>query len=157
VKDGQGDGNIEGITRDGDARHGTEAGLVKDFAEQGYGALGADRRLPTTSDTHVKKDGSNKDNFQWFCGETGKKLWFLPGLSNVLTGIGNSEGGFLGALRGGFQGVLQTWKGVAEGVLGAFRGGRVNPIALALGAYKGALGETTAAPEIVKTFANSLP
>ena len=44
VQNGQGDGNIEGITKDGDARHGTEAGMVKDFAEKGYGA-----RTPVTS------------------------------------------------------------------------------------------------------------
>ncbi|MGZ3386953.1 MAG: hypothetical protein ACXVB5_18840 [Isosphaeraceae bacterium] len=157
VQGGQGDGNIEGITKSGDARHGTEAGLLKDFAEQGYGALNADHQLPTTSDTHVKADGSNKDNFQWFAGEVGKKLWFIPGLSNVLTGIGNSEGGFLGALKGGLGGVLKTWKGVAEGVVGALKFGRVNPLSLALGAYKGALGETDAAPQAVKDVVNLLP
>ncbi|QRK14061.1 hypothetical protein JQX13_42445 [Archangium violaceum] len=157
VRDGRGDGNIEGITKDGDARHGTEAGLLKDFAEKGYGALNAEHRLDVTSDTHVKKDGSNKDNFQWFAGEVGKKLWFIPGLSNVLTGIGDSEGGFLGALKGGFGGVLKTWKGVAEGVFGALKGGRINPFSMALGAYTGALGETKAAPKEVKDVVNLLP
>lgn len=157
VRDGLGDGNIEGITKDGDARHGTEAGLLKDFAEKGYGALNTEHRLDVTSDTHVKKDGSNKDNFQWFAGEVGKKLWFIPGLSNVLTGIGDSEGGFLGALKGGFGGVLKTWKGAAEGIFGALKGGRINPFSMALGAYKGALGETEAAPKVVKDVVNLLP
>jgi hypothetical protein len=153
VQDGQGDGNIEGITKDGDARHGTEAGMVKDFAEKGYSSLGTDHQLPTTSDTHVKADGSNKDNFQWFAGEVGKHTWFIPGLSNVLTGIGESEGGFLGAVKGGAEGVLNTWKGAAEGVLSAVTTGKVNPASLALGAYAGALGETEAAPDVVKDIA----
>jgi hypothetical protein len=153
VQNGQGDGNIEGITKDGDARHGTEAGMLKDFAEKGYSTLGTEHQLPTTNDTHVKADGSNKDNFQWFAGEAGKHLWFLPGVSNVLTGIGNSEGGFVGALEGAAGGVLQTWKGAAEGILGAVTTGRVNPASLALGAYAGALGETEAAPQVVKDLA----
>lgn len=157
VQGGKGDGNIEGITKSGDARHGTEAGMVKDFAEKGYDSLNKDHRLPTTSDSHVKKDGSNKDNFQWFAGEVGKKLWFIPGLSNVLTGIGNSEGGFLGAVKGGLGGMVKTWKGVAEGVVGALKFGRINPASLLLGAYKGALGETEAAPKVVKDITKLLP
>lgn len=154
VQNGQGDGNIEGITKSGDARHGTEAGMVKDFAEKGYSTLSSDHQLPTTNDSHVKADGSNKDNFQWFAGEVGKNLWFIPGVSNVLTGIGNSEGGFLGALEGAAGGVLQTWKGAAEGILGAVTKGRINPASLALGAYAGALGQTEAAPQPVKDLAN---
>src|SRR5689334_24014071 len=43
------------------------------------------------------------------------------------------------------------FRSVAEGVMGAFRGGRINPLSLALSAYKGALGETTAAPDIVRS------
>jgi hypothetical protein len=157
VQVGNGDGNIEGITKGGDARHGTEAGVVKDFAEQGYGSLGSDHQLPTTNDSHVKEDGSNKDNFQWFAGEAGKNLWFLPGVSNVLTGIGNSEGGALGALKGGLGGMVQTWKGAAEGVIGGLTTGKVNPLSMALGAYTGALQETTAAPQAVKDIASMLP
>ncbi|MDC0713979.1 hypothetical protein POL68_36270 [Stigmatella sp. ncwal1] len=157
VQGGQGDGNIEGITKDGDARHGTEAGMLKDFAEKGYDSLGTDHRLPTTSDTHVKKDGSNKDNFQWFAGEAGKNLWFIPGVSNVLTGIGESEGGALGAIKGGLGGMVNTWKGAAEGVIGSLMSGKPNPLSMALGAYTGALQETEAAPEVVKDIAGMLP
>ncbi|MFE8600189.1 polyadenylate binding domain-containing protein [Archangium violaceum] len=157
VQGGKGDGNIEGITKDGDARHGTEAGMVKDFAEKGYASLGTDHRLPTTNDTHVKKDGSNKDNFQWFAGEAGKHLWFIPGVSNVLTGIGNSEGGVKGVIEGGLGGVVKTWKGAAEGVIGALGTGKVNPASALLGAYTGALGETEAAPQQVKDLLKMLP
>ncbi|MFP2932337.1 hypothetical protein ACLESO_45715 [Pyxidicoccus sp. 3LG] len=153
VQSGQGDGNIEGITKDGDARHGTEAGMVKDFAEQGYSFLGA-HQLPTTKDTHVKADGSNKDNFQWFAGEAGKHLWFLPGVSNVLTGIGNSEGGFKGVLEGAATGYFKTLKGAAEGVIGSITTGRANPASMIFGGAMGALGSTDAAPQPVKDIAN---
>lgn len=153
VQGGQGDGNIEGITKDGDARHGTEAGMVKDFAEKGYASLGTDHQLPTTNDTHVKEDGSNKDNFQWFAGEVGKKLWFLPVVSNVLTGVGNSEGGFKGVLEGAATGYLNTLKGAAEGMLGAITKGRPNPASLIFGGVMGALGNTEAAPQPVKDIA----
>ncbi|WP_208721160.1 hypothetical protein [Corallococcus aberystwythensis] len=153
VQDGQGDGNIEGITKDGDARHGTEAGMLKDFAEKGYSFLG-EHQLPTTKDTHVKADGSNKDNFQWAAGEAGKALWFIPGVSNVLTGIGNSEGGFKGVLEGAATGYVNTLKGVAEGVIGSITTGRANPAGMLFGAYMGALGNTEAAPQPVKDIAN---
>ncbi|AKQ66073.1 hypothetical protein A176_002985 [Myxococcus hansupus] len=155
VKNGKGDGNIEGITKDGDARHGTEAGMVKDFAEKGYSFLG-EHQLPTTKDTHVKADGSNKDNFQWFAGEAGKHLWFLPGVSNVLTGIGNSEGGVKGVFEGAAKGYLNTIKGAAEGVAGAFTKGRINPASLIFGAATGALANTEAAPQPVKDIASML-
>ncbi len=153
VKNGQGDGNIEGITKSGDARHGTEAGMVKDFAEKGYSFLG-EHQLPTTKDTHVRADGSNKDNFQWFAGEAGKHLWFLPGVSNVLTGIGNSEGGVKGVLKGAATGYLNTLKGAAEGVIGAVTTGRANPASMVLGGAMGALANTEAAPQPVKDIAS---
>lgn len=155
VQNGQGDGNIEGITKSGDARHGTEAGMVKDFAEKGYSFLG-EHQLPTTKDTHVKADGSNKDNFQWFAGEAGKHLWFLPGVSNVLTGIGNSEGGVKGVFEGAAKGYFNTLKGAAEGVIGAIGKGRVNPASMIFGGAMGALGSTEAAPQPVKDIANML-
>ncbi|RKG89528.1 hypothetical protein D7W82_06640 [Corallococcus sp. CA049B] len=155
VQNGKGDGNIEGITKDGDARHGTEAGMVKDFAEKGYSFLG-EHQLPTTKDTHVKADGSNKDNFQWAAGEAGKALWFLPGVSNVLTGVGNSEGGFKGVLEGAAKGYVNTLKGAAEGVIGSITKGRANPAGMIFGAFTGALANTEAAPQPVKDIASML-
>ncbi|MHA7632824.1 hypothetical protein [Corallococcus sp. M7] len=155
VKGGMGDGNIEGITKDGDARHGTEAGMLKDFAEKGYSFLG-EHQLPTTKDTHVKADGSNKDNFQWAMGEAGKALWFIPGVSNVLTGIGDSEGGFKGVLEGAAKGYVNTIKGAAEGVIGSITKGRANPAGMLFGAYTGALANTEAAPQPVKDIASML-
>lgn len=72
-----GDGDIQGITKSGDARHGTEAGLLKDFAKNGYGALKADHRLDTTKDSHVRENGTNKDNFEWGFEKAMKYLKFL--------------------------------------------------------------------------------
>jgi hypothetical protein len=56
-------GDLEGITKDGEARHGTPAGNWKDFTEQGYNALKDDHKLDKTNDAWVKGNGSNRDNF----------------------------------------------------------------------------------------------
>jgi hypothetical protein len=58
------DGKIDGFTKDGQARHGTEAGALKDFGEQGYGALSPTDSLDTTSDKYVNKDGTTKSDGQ---------------------------------------------------------------------------------------------
>ncbi|HEY4048480.1 MAG TPA: HrpF/NolX family T3SS translocon protein [Acidobacteriaceae bacterium] len=74
VKD---DGRVDGFTKSGDARHGTEAGALKDFGEQGYGALSQNHALDTTSDKYVNKDGTTKSTAQ-FVGDQ-----ILTGLSDV--------------------------------------------------------------------------
>ncbi len=102
-----GDGNIEGITSHGDARHGTEAGMLKDFAEKGYESLPQNRQLDKTNDTHVRMDGSNKDNFQWAMGEFGKILNKIPILKTCMAPLFNS----LGEGRG-------LWDTLAKGALG---------------------------------------
>lgn len=111
-------GKIEGITKDGDARHGTEAGVLKDIAEKGLSALPADGNLPQTRDTHVRKDGTNKDNFQWGMGEIGRVLSNIPILKSVLAPVFNNigEARTLGDV---FTGGL---KGLAEGAMSAARG-----------------------------------
>ena len=58
-------GKIEGFTKDGDARRGTEAGLLQDFGRQGYSILKDDQKLDTTNDEHVKQDGTNLDNIEF--------------------------------------------------------------------------------------------
>lgn len=65
-----GNGDLEGITRDGDARHGTPAGMWKDFTEQGYGALRADHRLDYSTDRHVSSKGGNYDTVTLVLGDT---------------------------------------------------------------------------------------
>lgn len=90
-----GDGDMQGITKDSDARHGTEAGVLKDVAEQGLGMLkNSDGKyvLPHTKDTHVRDDGSNKDNFQWGMGEIGKILSNIPILKSVVAPFFNNIG-----------------------------------------------------------------
>ncbi|MGP3591664.1 hypothetical protein [Vagococcus sp. WN89Y] len=109
---------IEGITKDGDARHGTEAGVLKDIAEQGLKMLPENKQLPDTKDTHVRLDGTNKDNFQWGMGEFGKILSNIPILKSVAAPFFNNigEARNLGEV---FTGGL---KGLAEGGLSAARG-----------------------------------
>ncbi|MHA6494633.1 hypothetical protein ACX0MV_15490 [Pseudomonas borbori] len=106
---GPGDGDIQGITSSGDARHGTEAGNLKDFAEQGYGALKADHRLDQTNDKHVRLDGSNKDNFEKFMDDVGQALGpllqmfsFIPGMQIASGALGafGSDGMFSTSKRG---------------------------------------------------------
>lgn len=65
-----GNGDLEGITRDGDARRGTPAGMWKDFTEQGYKALRSDHRLDHNTDWHVSSRGGNYDNVTVVLGDT---------------------------------------------------------------------------------------
>ena len=124
-----GNGDLEGITRSGDARHGTPAGMWKDFTEQGYLALREHHRLDSTSDTHVRTDGTNKDNVQWAAGEAGKRTRFIPGLSNILLGIGDSEPGVIGAIKGAKAGFDKTRAdGFDEALASATRGNLVGVV-----------------------------
>lgn len=124
-----GNGDLEGVTRSGDARHGTPAGMWKDFTEQGYLALHEHHRLDSTSDTHVRKDGTNKDNVQWAAGEAGKRTRFIPGLSNILLGIGDSEPGVIGAIKGAKAGFDKTRAdGFDEALASATRGNLVGVV-----------------------------
>lgn len=63
-------GDLEGITRGGDARDGTPAGMWKDFTEQGYKALRSDHRLDQSNDRHVSSKGGNYDNVTVILGDT---------------------------------------------------------------------------------------
>ncbi|QHF03064.1 MULTISPECIES: hypothetical protein [Pseudomonas syringae group] len=147
------DSDLQGITHDGDARHGTEAGNWKDFVEQGYTALKDDHRLDKTNDSHVRADGSNKDNVQAFLGEVGKNIWPVVGLSNVLVAVGESKGGLAGALKAGAGAALETTVAAAEGATDAIKRGRISPVSVAVQATAGALSESRAAPDVVKTIA----
>lgn len=111
-------GKIEGITKSGDARHGTEAGVLKDIAEQGLSALPQNKRLPDTKDTHVRLDGTNKDNFQWAMGRIGNFLSHIPILKSIVAPFFNNIGEartlgevFSGGLKGLAQGALSLSRG----------------------------------------------
>ena len=105
----QADGDIQGITHDGDARHGTEAGVLKDVAEKGLDKLkneDGNYALPK-GDGHVKADGSNYDNFQWGMKKVGEVFSKIPLFSSLVApiftnmGEGNGLGGvFKGAMKG---------------------------------------------------------
>lgn len=68
----------------------------------------------------------------------------VPGLSNVMTGAGNSDGSIGGMVKGGVEGGVDTAKGAARAIIC----GRGNPVAMLAVAYTGALSETKAAPEV---------
>jgi len=112
---------IEGITKSGDARHGTEAGVLKDIAEQGLKMLPENKQLPQTTDTHVRMDGTNKDNFQWGMGEIGKILSNIPILKSVAAPFFNNigEARNLGEVfTGGLKGLAEGGMSVARGPVG---------------------------------------
>lgn len=111
-------GKIDGITKGGDARHGTEAGVLKDIAEQGLKALPSNGNLPQTKDSHVRLDGTNKDNFQWAMSEFGKALSNIPILKSVVAPMFNNIGEAR-SLEDVFTGAL---KGIGEGAMSAARG-----------------------------------
>ena len=105
VKD---DGKIEGFTKDGDARHGPEAGLLQDFGKNGYSALKDNQQLDTTKDGHVKKDGTNMDNAAFAGHEVAK------GISNVAGGISHA----LDKLPGPLKSFLGPMHMMASGISG---------------------------------------
>lgn len=143
-------GKIEGLTKSGDARHGTEAAIVKDVAEQGLDkAFPKDGRLTTTNDEMVNLNGTNKSGFQGICLKLGKALAFIPGLSNVLTGMGRAESTnpwdvIKGGIVGGVKTAFDALKGVAQGLLT----GKVSPVQMLMSAYKGAVMDTYAMQDV---------
>ena len=139
-KDRSGDvkdnGKIEGFTKAGDARHGTEAGLLQDFGKNGYSALKSDQTLDKTNDRHVKQDGTNMDNTTFAgreivhglseaAGWINKTLNELPGplkalLAPIHMASATASGGLNvaeTAIAGGD--VKQAGKEMASGVLNA--------------------------------------
>ncbi|MDN8541813.1 hypothetical protein ACMGEE_08105 [Erwinia sp. DT-104] len=143
-------GKIEGLTKSGDARHGTEAAIVKDVAEQGLDkAFPKDGRLTTTNDEMVNLNGTNKSGFQGICLKLGKALAFIPGLSNVLTGMGRAESTnpwdvIKGGIVGGVKTAFDALKGMAQGLLT----GKVTPMQMLMSAYKGAVMDTYAMQDV---------
>ncbi|MCF7530716.1 hypothetical protein [Pseudomonas petrae] len=121
-------------------------------AAGGHSAAGGDSARTQTRDAPVAEKGSDKSGLTSAAGEVGKALWMVPGLSNVLTGIGDSDGSIGGMIKGGVEGAVDTAKGAAEGMI---RGGG-NPAAMLAGAYAGALSESKAAPEEVRNIAGML-
>lgn len=151
--DVQTNGKIEGLTKDGDARHGTEAAIVKDVAEQGLDkAFPTDGNLTTTTDKMVNKNGTTKSGFQGICLAVGKALSFLPGLSNVLLGMGNAQSTNPGdVISSGFKGGTKTAQDSLEGAAKGASKGDLNFASLALGAYQGASSNSYATQEDKKS------
>ena len=139
-------GKIEGLTKSGDARHGTEAAIVKDVAEQGLDKMfPKDGKLTQTKDEMVNLNGTNKSGFQGICLKLGRALAFIPGLSNFLTGMGKSEStNPWEVLKGGVVGAAKTAFDALKGVVEGLGKGRLNPFQMLLSAYKGAVTNTYA-------------
>ena len=127
-------GKIDGFTKDGDARHGTEAGLLQDFGKDGYSALPDNHQLPQTNDKHVKEDGTNMDNAAYAgheilhglseaTGWIGKELDHLPGpFKNLLAPLhmaSKALSGGLGVADAAVTGgdAKQAAKDMAHGLL----------------------------------------
>ncbi|KWZ47993.1 hypothetical protein WS73_05515 [Burkholderia savannae] len=102
-----GDGKIDGFTKDGDARHGTEAGLLQDVVGGGgwQHLRETGHQLDQTSDTHVRLDGTNKDNLQWGFEQAGKYI-------------------------------VAVFKGIGRAVVDIVTKGRFNPVSAVLSVVK---------------------
>ncbi|MEM6052921.1 hypothetical protein AAH450_20420 [Erwinia sp. P7711] len=137
-------GKIEGLTKSGEARHGSEAAIVKDVAEQGLDKMfPKDGKLTQTNDEMVNLNGTTKSGFQGICLKVGRALAFIPGLSNFLTGMGRSEStNPWEVLKGGVVGAAKTAFDALKGVVEGLGKGRLNPIQMLLSAYKGAVSNT---------------
>jgi hypothetical protein len=124
---GPGDGDIQGITSSGDARHGTEAGMLKDFGDKGYEALPENHQLDQTNDKYVELDGSNKDNFEKFMDDVGDTFGplfdvfsFIPGVNMLSNGIESfgSEGKYSTSNDNPYGQGLTTPLGIPVPVIG---------------------------------------
>lgn len=161
VRKDAGNGDLHGTTSKGEARSGTEAGVnvdcarayervlakggTKEEAKQAfYDALPKDGQLPKPNNKRDEKavysDGTNKSEFKRIMTEAGSALSFIPGVSSVLTGMGNTQGDFIDTLLGGFDAGLNT----AIGGLKGFLGGKSF-----VGMYQGALEANKKPPEEV--------
>ncbi|QJI32758.1 hypothetical protein HKK55_19520 [Pseudomonas sp. ADAK18] len=140
-------GDLEGITSSGDARHGTPAGMWKDFTEQGYTALRDDHRLDATKDPYVRPNGTNKGNLQGLASQAGQSLWFVPGLSNILQGVGNAEGG-LGGVKSGVEAGIEKTR--ADGFDKAMAGAASGDVKAMVKGYAETMIKNEATPESVK-------
>lgn len=126
--------------------------LLQPFGGGASAHSAGDSARSQTRDAHVDEKGADKNGLASAAGEVGKAMWMVPGLSGVATGIGESDGSVGGILEGGVEGGLHIAEGGAKGLIG----GGGNPVAMAAGAYAGALSETKAAPEEVRTVAGTL-
>lgn len=130
--------------------------MVKDFAEQGYDFLQSQATLPTTNDPWVYADGSNKDEFHGFLSDQAENFSFVPGISNVMSEVGDSKG-VGGAIAGAVGGSVRTLKDGFEGVLEGVGRGEVDPFQMGLNAYRSELEGGKETPEFVKEFLDTLP
>ena len=136
-----GDGEIEGWNKKGKAvRHGTEAHLVQEFCEKGYDeGLRENHRLDQSNDRRVREDGSVKPaKWKRIVGKVADALSFIPVVSNTLHGITKGDSVW-SCIKGGLRGYGEAVKDAAVGAGMAIAKGQINPVSIAMGAYKGAV------------------
>lgn len=160
----QGNGKIDGFTADGDARHGTEAGMLQDVCKYGLDHLvDANHRLDTTNDTHVRPDGTNMDNLEWgwqqfgapILGLLSSGLGMIPNpVAQTLGGIGSMANGMLqpgafsdfpssaNTLSGAMQQMPSIWSSMGQ-IYGGRRPATPTPIATSPTEGGATLAQTT--------------
>lgn len=126
--------------------------LMQPFGGGASAHSAGDSARSQIKDAPVAEKGAEKNGLASVAGEVGKAAWMIPGLSGVATGIGESDGSAGGMIKGAVEGGAHIAKGAAEGMIG----GGGNPVAMAAGAYAGALSKTEAAPEEVRNIAGML-
>lgn len=154
-----GNGKMEGCTKDGDIRDGTEMADLKNSLkdapppekagdpraweqqDKNTNAVLGNPNLKDTKDPHVRLDGTNRNNDAVNLERAGKILSFInPLLGNVLKGAGEAdrerEVGAGEILKGAAGGYLNFWKNTAMGAVDAIKHGRINPVGLAVSVYK---------------------
>jgi hypothetical protein len=154
-----GNGKMEGCTKDGDIRDGTEMADLKNSLkdapppekagdpraweqqDKNTNAVLGNPNLKDTKDPHVRLDGTNRNNDAVNLERAGKILSFInPLLGNVLKGAGEAdrerEVGAGEVLKGAAGGYLNFWKNTAVGAVDAIKHGRINPLGLAVSVYK---------------------
>jgi hypothetical protein len=148
-------GKMEGATKDGDIRDGTEMGDLKnslkdeppveqrgdprawDTQDKNTSDVLSNPNLKDTRDPHVRLDGTNRNNDAVNLERAGRIIGFInPALGAVLRGAGEAdrdhEVGLGEVFRGAAGGYVHHLENVGKGVLDAVRTGRINPLSVAV-------------------------
>ncbi|GGM33048.1 hypothetical protein ACFQDN_23340 [Pseudomonas asuensis] len=86
----------------------------------------------TFGNESVKPNENDKGSLKDKIASAGEHLKYVPGLGQVLKGIGNSDAGIGNTIAGGLGGVGEVLK---NNVKGAVEGGSLNPQQLLVNAY----------------------
>ncbi len=135
------DGKIDGFTKDGQARDGTEAGLLQNFGKSGYSALQtSNHNLSKTNDSYVNKDGTTQSTVKHEDKEALNGLKkFAKGLLKVVKvfeNVASKIAGFVADLK--IPGISQLAGAASVGAEALSQAANVGQTALEGGDVKGA-------------------